>query len=130
MNDIREIGHDNWIGLRDQNDEYQGYDIEDIPPASGRKKMTEKQKQEYLQQKEINRRNQNLIDAGIDPSDSYFNINSYDPKLYSVSDRPMVSELADTDTPFGESRYDKGITDPYDVEHLYEARAQNQSGAA
>lgn len=39
-----------------------------------------------------------------------------------------MSPMAETETPFGESRYDDNVQSLYQLEHLKDVRAQNQSG--
>ena len=52
----------------------------------------------------------------------------FNPDYFNLEDQPYVTNAVNTGTPFGESRYDRNAQSEYEIEHIDDVRANNQSG--
>ena len=127
--DITETGYNNWSDLQSLNDEYQGIQsyLDENPPKK-KSGLTDKQRQQLIAQQQEIGRQQDLLEMGIQPYQGFQDLGRYNPQVFDLEDQSIVSPVANTETPFGTSRYDKHANDLYDLEHIQDIRAENQSG--
>lgn len=129
-NDITQSGYSNYNDLQDINDEYQGISqyLEDNPLKTSKRGITQKQRQQLVNRQEELRKQQNLMSYGYTPYKGGTDIGRFNPDYFDLEDQPYVTNMAQTETPFGESRYDKYAQSDYEIEHINDVRANNQSG--